>query len=127
MYRYTALVILCVAITLGARAPQAAGVDVATLKKIGSSVDARAGVIAIEASDPVPYVASQPDPQQFVIELRDIVATGFADNFKPGETYNIGGGHHHLIEELSDVVPKGNCGVAVAGPVPRFEDLRLAS
>jgi type IV pilus assembly protein PilQ len=40
-------------------------------------------VIAIEASDPVPYVASQPDPQQFVIELRDIVAAGFADNFKP--------------------------------------------
>jgi type IV pilus assembly protein PilQ len=83
MYRYTTLVVLCVAMTLGARAPQAAGVDVATLKKIASSVDARAGVIAIEASDPVPYVASQPDPQQFVIELRDIVAVGFADNFKP--------------------------------------------
>ena len=45
-------------------------------------MDARLGVIAIEASDPVPYVASQPDPQQFVIELRDIVAAGFADNFK---------------------------------------------
>ncbi len=83
MYRYTTLIVLCVAVTLGALVPQAAGVDVATLKKIGSRVDARAGVIAIEASDPVPYVASQPDPQQFVIELRDIVAAGFADNFKP--------------------------------------------
>ena len=31
------------------------------LKKIGSRVDDRTGVIAIEASDPVPYVASQPD------------------------------------------------------------------
>jgi type IV pilus assembly protein PilQ len=69
--------------TIGARTPQAAGVDVATLKKIVSHVDAKLGVIAIEASDPVPYVASQPDPQQFVIELRDINAAGFADNFKP--------------------------------------------
>jgi type IV pilus assembly protein PilQ len=82
MYRYTTLVVLCVAMTLGARAPKAAAVGAATLKKIASSVDARAGVIAIEASDPVPYVASQPDPRQFVIELRDIVAAGFADNFK---------------------------------------------
>src|SRR6185436_8043099 len=29
---------------------------------------------AIESSDPVPYVASQPDPKTFVIELRDVVA-----------------------------------------------------
>jgi type IV pilus assembly protein PilQ len=83
MYRYTTLLMLCVAMTIGARAPQAAGAEVATLKKIASRVDGRAGVIAIEASDPVPYVASQPEPLQFVIELRDIVATGFADNFKP--------------------------------------------
>ena len=29
-----------------------------------------------------------------------------ADNFKPGETYNIGGDGMHTIEELSDVVLK---------------------
>jgi type IV pilus assembly protein PilQ len=69
--------------TLGTRSPQAAGADVATLKKIVSRVEGRAGVIAIEASDPVPYVASQPDPLQFVVELRHIDAAGFADNFKP--------------------------------------------
>jgi hypothetical protein len=40
------------------------------------------GVISIEASDPVPYVASQPDPRTFVVEMRDVVAAGFADNFK---------------------------------------------
>ena len=38
-------------------------------------------MIAIEASDPVPYVASQPDPRTFVVELRDVVALGFADSF----------------------------------------------
>ena len=46
-----------------------------------SRVDDRTGVIAIEASDPVPYVASQPDPRTFVVELRDVVARGFADQF----------------------------------------------
>jgi type IV pilus assembly protein PilQ len=55
--------------------------EVAMLKKIASRVNDRAGVIAIEASDPVPYVASQPDPRMFVIELREVVALGFADNF----------------------------------------------
>ena len=29
-----------------------------------------------------------------------------SDNFRPGETYNIGGVHHHSIEELADVVVK---------------------
>ena len=51
------------------------------LKRIASRVDGRTGVIAIEASDPVPYVASQPDPRTFVVELRDVVAAGFADGF----------------------------------------------
>jgi dTDP-glucose 4,6-dehydratase len=40
--------------------------------------------------------------------LADTVRTlaNIADNFKPGETYNIGGRHRHTIEELSDVVLK---------------------
>jgi len=60
----------------------AATTDTAMLKRIASRVDDRAGVISIEASDPVPYVASQPDPRTFVVEMRDVVAAGFADNFK---------------------------------------------
>src|SRR5688572_5941959 len=86
MTRHLTLLALCVAVALGLKAPLAASgarADVATLKKIASRVDARAGVISIEASDPVPYVASQPDPRTFVIELRDVDAAGFADNFKP--------------------------------------------
>lgn len=86
MYRHTILLVLCVATTVGARAPLAAGrarVDLATLRSIASRVDGRAGVISIETSDPVPYIASQPDPRLFVIELRDTVSLGFADNFEP--------------------------------------------
>jgi type IV pilus secretin PilQ/predicted competence protein len=60
----------------------ASSTDTAMLKRIASRTDDRAGVISIEASDPVPYVASQPDPRTFVVELRDVVALGFTDNFE---------------------------------------------
>lgn len=38
--------------------------------------------------------------------LADTVRTvsNISDNFKPGEIYNIGGTHHHSIEELSDTI-----------------------
>src|SRR5689334_12886971 len=84
MYRYSMLLGLSLALAVGVMAPLGAAngrVDQALLKKIVSRVDARTGVIAIEASAPVPYVASQPDPQTFVIELRDVVTFGFEDAF----------------------------------------------
>ena len=84
MYRYLALLGLCAAMTMTVMTPVGARVaraDVATLKRIASTVEGRAGIITIEASDPVPYVATQPDPRSFVIEMRDTVATGFADGF----------------------------------------------
>ena len=59
-----------------------AGTEMALLKKVSSRVDDRAGIISIEATDPVPYVASQPDPLTFVVELRDVFALGFTDGFK---------------------------------------------
>ncbi|MEQ1573042.1 MAG: type IV pilus secretin PilQ [Vicinamibacterales bacterium] len=75
----SALMALGVTVSLMA---SGAGTDAAHLKVIGSRVDDRIGVITIEASDPVPYVTSQPDPRTFVVELRDVFALGFADNFK---------------------------------------------
>jgi type IV pilus secretin PilQ/predicted competence protein len=84
MYRYSMLLGLCLALAAGVKVPLGASgahVDQAMLKKIASRVEARTGVIAIEASAPVPYVASQPDPQTFVVELRDVVTFGFEDGF----------------------------------------------
>ncbi|HEY3160563.1 MAG TPA: type IV pilus secretin PilQ [Vicinamibacterales bacterium] len=72
---------------------RASATDTAVLKRITSRVDDRAGVISIEASDPVPYVASQPDPRTFVIEMRDVLAVGFADNFKIDPRVPIAGVH----------------------------------
>src|SRR5215204_958266 len=84
MYRYSILLGLCLATAAGMMAPLgAAGArsDAAMLKRIGSRIDGRTGVIAIEASTPVPYVASQPDARTFVVELRDVVTAGFEDGF----------------------------------------------
>src|SRR5215510_3056097 len=83
-YRYSMLLGLCLAIGLGVMAPlrvNGAGNDPAMLKRIASRVDGRTGVIAIEATTPVPYIASQPDPKTFVVELRDVVAVGFQNEF----------------------------------------------
>ena len=64
--------------------------ELPTLTKISSRVDDRTGVIAIEASEPVPYAASQPDPRTYVVELRDVEARGFADAFKADPRHPIG-------------------------------------
>jgi len=75
---------LCLATALGVMSPlriSGAGNDTALLKRIASRVDGRMGVLAIEATTPVPYVASQPDPKTFVVELRDVVALGFQNEF----------------------------------------------
>jgi dTDP-glucose 4,6-dehydratase len=52
--------------------------------------------------------------------LADTVRTlaNIADNFKPGQTYNIGGNQMHSIEELSDVVLK------VTGASPSLVEYR---
>ena len=83
-YRYSMLLGLCLAMALGAMIPlrvSGAGNDAAMLKRIASRVDGRMGVIAIEATTPVPYIASQPDPRTFVVELRDVVAVGYQNDF----------------------------------------------
>jgi type IV pilus assembly protein PilQ len=75
---------LCLATALGVMNPlrvSGAATDLAMLKRIASRVDGRTGVIAIEASTPVPYIASQPDPKTFVVEMRGVVALGFQNEF----------------------------------------------
>jgi type IV pilus assembly protein PilQ len=84
MYRYSILLGLCLATAAGAMAPLGAAgarTDAAMLKRIASRLDGRTGIIAIEASTPVPYVASQPDARTFVVELRDVNTAGFEDGF----------------------------------------------
>ena len=83
MSRISTLFAICAAMALVAIAPVGARSDVATLKKIASRVDNRTGVVSIESSDPVPYVASQPEPRTFIIELREVSAARVSDQFVP--------------------------------------------
>jgi type IV pilus assembly protein PilQ len=88
MHRRSVVLGLCIAVALGVSGKAAtfakatAAKPSATLKKIESRLESKTGVVAIEASAPVPYVASQPDPRSFVVELRDVAAAGFDDAFK---------------------------------------------
>ena len=109
------LPVLGALLALGAMVPLRASVtDTAVLKRIASRVDDRAGVISIEASDPVPYVASQPDPRTFVIEMRDVLAVGFADNVKLDPRVPIAGAwkFYRTLKTLGktvefDIYPRG--------------------
>jgi type IV pilus assembly protein PilQ len=93
MFRHSLLLGLSMAVAVGVMPPvnaAAARTEAATLKKISSRLEARTGVVAIEASAPVPYVASQPDPQTLLVELRDVVTPGFADDFKDDPRHPVG-------------------------------------
>ncbi len=82
MYRYWAPSAVCLVMAVAALAPvSAARGDMATLTRIASRVEGQTGVVAIESSDPVAYVASQPDSRSFVVELRQVAAAGFVDRF----------------------------------------------
>ena len=70
--------------------PRAAAIEPALLRAIVSRVDNRKGIITIESSQPVPYVASQPDPRTYVIELRDVETFGFTDGFKVDPRHPVG-------------------------------------
>lgn len=72
----------CVALALALIAPVVASGTrpvVATLMSVASQVDSGRGVVAIEASEPVAYVASQPDARTFIVELRGVQAEGFVN------------------------------------------------
>ena len=79
MYRHSLL--LALGITAFVMSPfgvagtrtESARATAATLKKVTSSLDPRTGLLTIEASAPVPYVASQVDARTTLVEMRDVV------------------------------------------------------
>ena len=60
-----------------------------TLKKVTSQLDSRTGVIVIEASAPVAYVAAQPDVRTTILEMRDVVVDAAADRVKIDERHPV--------------------------------------
>ena len=79
---------------------------VATLKKVSSTLDARTGVLTLEASAPVPYVASQVDARTTLVEMRDVVASGSAEKVRIDQ--------RHPVDSVKVDNAVGSDGVAVA-------------
>ena len=49
------------------------------LKTITSRLSARGASLVIEATEPVPYVATQPDPLTLLLDLRNVASDGVAN------------------------------------------------
>jgi type IV pilus secretin PilQ/predicted competence protein len=82
--RFPRVIVLGAVLALGISATLLASAQSgsqARLTEIRSRVDDQNGIVSIEATDPVPYVASQPDPHTFIVELRDVEAAGVLDHF----------------------------------------------
>jgi type IV pilus assembly protein PilQ len=53
------------------------------LVSIGSRVEGTTTSVAIEATEPAPYVVTQPDPLTLLVELRNVTSTGVKNVFAP--------------------------------------------
>ena len=57
-------------------AEHAPTVSGARLKTISTRIDAKGAALVIEATDPVAYIATRPDPLTVVLDLRNVIADG---------------------------------------------------
>jgi type IV pilus assembly protein PilQ len=62
--------------TAGAVNTRAAGAEIPTLRAISSRLDGGLSTILIEATEPVAYVTSQPDPLTVLVDLRNVRTVG---------------------------------------------------
>ena len=70
--------VAALAVTLTARGPDADGAETPALRSISSRLDGTISTVLIEASEPVAYLTSQPDPLTVLVDLRN-VAPGLLD------------------------------------------------
>ena len=70
--------VAALAVTLTAGAPTAAAPETPALRSISSRLDGALSTVLIEASEPVAYLTSQPDPLTVLVDLRNIYPEGLA-------------------------------------------------
>ena len=95
-----------------------AGIVAATphLKTVWAKNSTRTTTVTIEASDPVAYVTSQPDPLTVLIDLRNVRAAGVSN----GVTANLGSVAAVSVEDTltADGAPLARVQVKLAHPTP---------
>jgi type IV pilus secretin PilQ/predicted competence protein len=67
-----------------ASGPEAGTTTAARLKTISSRVHGKSASLVIEATEPVAYVATRPDPLTVLVEFRNVDAAGVASSVKAG-------------------------------------------
>src|SRR6188768_1975444 len=72
-------IVAALAMTVMASRPAAiGGAEAPVLKSISSRLDGTVSTVLIEASEPVAYLTSQPDPLTVLVDLRNVSAAGVA-------------------------------------------------
>src|SRR5262245_58559970 len=61
------------------------------LKAISARTNAKGASLIIEATDPVPYVATRPDPLTVVVDFRNVAVEGVANSVLPSAKSPIAG------------------------------------
>src|SRR6186997_1947074 len=70
-------IVAALAMSLTASRPAAiGGAEAPALKSISSRLDGALSTVLIEASEPVAYLTSQPDPLTVLVDLRNVTAGG---------------------------------------------------
>ena len=78
------VVVACVlADFAGSAAETPAATSGVHLKAISSRVNAKGASLTIEATEPVPYVSTRPDPLTVVLDFRNVGTDGLANSIKP--------------------------------------------
>src|SRR5262245_19271037 len=88
---------------------RAATANVVRLKAISSRVTSTGTSLVIEASEPVPYVATRPDPLTLYIDFRNVAADGFTNVVAPSMKGPIEG----VAVEPADPIGAASPGVRV--------------
>jgi hypothetical protein len=81
-------------------------VSEARLTAITSRVNAHSASLTIEASEPVPYVATRPDPLTVVLELRNVAADSLGAIAKPDPKGPIAGVDLESVDSMGAQVSR---------------------
>ena len=71
---------LAVTLTASGPVPRSGAADTPALRSISSRLDGAVSTVLIEASEPVAYLTSQPDPLTVLVDLRNVNAGGLGGN-----------------------------------------------
>src|SRR6187397_1428527 len=72
----TPIVAVLALTVMASRTAAVGGAETPALKSISSRLDGAISTVLIEASEPVAYLTSQPDPLTVLVDLRNVTAAG---------------------------------------------------